>query len=112
VQPDSLYFVDLQIRRVRAGLILDMELSVRGRKPFPPSGDISMSDSHLIRDLEEASPPLPGNVKDALSSPSRVQSFLTAALLILAILYTFHFAADFRLRLWDRPHRNSLVHPI
>jgi predicted PurR-regulated permease PerM len=48
-----------------------------------------------LRTNGEESPPLPVNVEDASSSPSDIRSFAVTGLFVLAIFYTFYFAADF-----------------
>lgn len=53
-----------------------------------------MQNSKLNR-TEEESPSLPEPVKDALSWPDHARSFSVTGLFVLAIFYTFHFAADF-----------------
>jgi predicted PurR-regulated permease PerM len=53
-----------------------------------------MQNSKLTR-TEEEPPLLPEPVKDALSWPSHLRSFSVTGLFILAIFYTFYFAADF-----------------
>jgi predicted PurR-regulated permease PerM len=44
---------------------------------------------------EEESPFVPEAVKNALSWPDHVRSFSITGLFVLAVFYTFHFAADF-----------------
>src|ERR1700751_1899499 len=58
------------------------------------ASDIRMQNSKLTR-TEEEPPLLPEPVKDALSWPSHLRSFSVTGLFILAIFYTFYFAADF-----------------
>src|SRR5258708_39013885 len=53
-----------------------------------------MQNSQSTRTEEEPSL-LPEPVKDALSGPGHLRSFSVTGLFILAIFYTFYFAADF-----------------
>jgi predicted PurR-regulated permease PerM len=53
-----------------------------------------MQNSKLTRTGAET-PDLPEKVKGAFSSPSQIGSFSVTGLFVLAIFYTFHFAADF-----------------
>jgi predicted PurR-regulated permease PerM len=58
------------------------------------ASEIRMQNSKLTR-TEEEPPLLPEPVKDALSWPGNLRSFSVTGLFILAIFYTFYFAADF-----------------
>ena len=79
-------------------LRIHQRIGSKGLYDFPVDRRLQNVDSRMSELLQQEAPvelPLPQAVNAAVSSPSNLRSFSITGLFVLAVLYTFYFAAEF-----------------